>query len=355
MLPRRFLCRVLCIAALLPLCALVQSCSSSYANYCVEGADAFVCDSYRIREGKLAILEMEGWCVDEIPDEYLEEYDDFVYEDDILNIAIYHPTRRDLMDSVRILNDTIGFRVVNGDIDIPDIGQVTVTGLPLTEARDRIQEKFREQIQDIEVFVTYKDRLSRRVELMGLVGNSTIPVNGRIRLYEVLSQARVAPNANLHMSYVLRDGNILPIDIHRLMHYGDMTHNIVMRGGDKIFIANPQDARITVMGEVMRPVPVDMPYGFMPVREALVAAGGIPFTGDRQRIQVIRGNLPRPKIYVLAWDHIVHLPNDSLLLMPGDTVYVTEKPITQWNRFISQLLPSFTGLQTGYTAYKIFN
>jgi polysaccharide export outer membrane protein len=31
--------------------------------------------------------------------------------------------------------------------------------------------------------------------------------------------------------------------------------------------------------------------------------------------------------------------------MPGDIVYVASKPITEWNRFISQLLPSFTGLE----------
>jgi polysaccharide export outer membrane protein len=91
----------------------------------------------------------------------------------------------------------------------------------------------------------------------------------------------------------------------------------------------------------------------MSLREALVSAGGIPFTGDRQNIQVIRGNLQCPKIYVLAWEHIVHLPNDSLLLMPGDTVYVSEKPITQWNRFIEQLLPSFQGFMMGYGVYNV--
>ncbi len=69
---------------------------------------------------------------------------------------------------------------------------------------------------------------------------------------------------------------------------------------------------------------------------------------------MIRGNLQNPKIYVLSWDHIIHLPNDSLLLMPGDTVYVTEKPITQWNRFIDQLLPSCLGVQTAYGTYRVF-
>lgn len=329
------------------------SCSYSYPNYCVYGADEFVCDSYRIREGKQAMLEMQGFCVEELPCDAMDEYVDYVYEDDILNIAVYHPTRQDLMASVDAINNRIGFRVVNGFVDLPDLEPVGVAGLTLTEAKDAIQERFREQIQDIEVFVSYKDRLSRRVELLGLVGVSALPVDGKTRLFQVLSQAGVSPSANLYMSYVLRDGCPMPIDLHRLMHDGDMSQNIVMRGGDKIFIANPADACVMVMGEVFNPIPVPLPYGYTSLREALVSAGGIPFTGDRQHIQVIRGSLPSPKIYVLAWDHIIHLPNDSLLLMPGDTVYISEKPITSWNRFISQVLPSFTGLQTGYTLYKI--
>jgi polysaccharide export outer membrane protein len=99
---------------------------------------------------------------------------------------------------------------------------------------------------------------------------------------------------------------------------------------------------------------VNLPYGFISLREALVTGGGIPFTGNRDCIQVIRGNLINPKIYVLSWEHIVNLPNDSLLLMPGDTIYVTEKPITQWNRFIDQLLPSFLGAQNAYGTYRLF-
>jgi polysaccharide export outer membrane protein len=39
--------------------------------------------------------------------------------------------------------------------------------------------------------------------------------------------------------------------------------------------------------------------------------------------------------------------------MPGDTVYVSEKPITAWNRFINQLLPSFQGVQAAYGVYRL--
>lgn len=343
--------RLLCLCFLL---AIATACNPSRCDYAVMGADEFVMDSYKIRQGKLAILEMEGACIEELPPDAMQEYRDVVTEDDILSIALYHPTRKDLMDSFRFINDTVGgFRVYDGRIDLPDLPSVEVQGLTLEETRRTLQMLMRQQIKDVEIFVTYKDRLQRKVELTGMVETPTVPVDGKIRLYEVIAKAHIPPVANLFMSYVVRDGKPLAVDLHRLINQGDMCQNIVMRGGDKIFIANPADSTAMLMGEIRSPRAVNLPYGYMSLREALVSAGGIPFTGDRRHIQVIRGNLQCPKIYVLSWEHIIHLPNDSLLLMPGDTVYISEKPITQWNRFIEQLLPSFQGLFTGYQVYNI--
>jgi polysaccharide export outer membrane protein len=339
---------------LICLLLLLAACGKPCYDYPVMGACEFVTDSYTIRQGKNAILEMEGFCVGDISCEDLDEYKDSIVEDDILNITIFRPTRRDLMDSFAYINNAVGgFRVFHGSIDTPYLPPVHVAGLTLDEAKEKIQNAYREQIHDIEIYISYRDRLLRKVELAGLVGVPHIPVDGRIRLYDVISRAHIAPNANLFMSYVLRDNTQMPIDLYRLMHEGDMSQNIVMRGGDKVFIANPSDATVMVMGEVRSPRPIDVPYGFISLRQALVSVGGIPFTGDKRCIQVIRGDLKCPKIYVLSWEHIIHLPNDSLLLMPGDTVYVSEKPITRWNRFIEQLLPTSAGIQTFYNVYNL--
>lgn len=325
------------------LCLLVLAgCCYNPCNYPVMGADEFVIDSYKIREGKMAILALEGEKVECFPPQSaMEDYPDFIAENDILNIVVYHPTRKDLMEAVQFINEHMeGFRVCNGCIDIPDVDSIPVAGLSLCEAQNLVQQKYRQHINDIEVFIGYKDRLTHKVELTGMVDKTTIPVDGKIRLYDVLSKAKIFPEANLFMSYVSRMGDILPIDFHRLINKGDMRYNIVMRANDKIFIAYPADATIMVMGEVFQQRTVRVPYGFISLREAIVSAGGIPYTGDKSHIQIIRGNIPQPKIYLLSWEHIVHLPNHSLLLMPGDTVYISEKPITQWNRFIEQLLPS---------------
>jgi len=341
------------IQCLLLLCCLT-SCSRYRCDYCVVGPDEFVIDSYRIREGKVAILEMTGEYLPDLPYEAMLEYQDVIAEDDILNIALYHPTRTDLVEIIEKINSNMGgFHVTNGEVNFPEIPPVRVEGLTIEQARQKVQDRFLENYADVEIFIFYRDRLRKRVELSGNVGVSDIPVDGKMRLYEVLSKARMLPNANLFMSYVLRDGQQLPIDLHQLMNEGDMSQNIVMRGGDRVFVANPSDAVVMMMGEVGLPMAVNVPYGYISLPEALVSAHGIPYTGDRRHIQIIRGDLQNPKIYTISWEHIVHLPNNSMLLIPGDTVYVSEKPITQWNRFISQLTPSLAGLQAAQATYTI--
>lgn len=333
------------LLALISLVLGCSSCSGPYMGKDLFGADEFVLDSYKIREGKFSILEMEGEPVDELNEDLLDEYQDRICEDDVLQIALYNPKRGDIAQAVETIGASIGYRVVNGMIVLPDLPPVEVAGLTIEEARQKIQIHYQDQIRDTEVFVGYRDRIVRKVELAGLVGIPSIPVDGKIRLFDVLAKAHIPTEANLFKSYVIREGKMLSVDLNKLMKEGDMNQNIVMRGGDKIYIAETSAASMMVMGEVMRERSIPLPRGYISLRHALAEAGGIPYTGDKSYIQVIRGNIVKPKIYTLNWEHVIHLPNDSLLLMPGDIVYVAAKPITEWNRFISQLLPSFTGIE----------
>jgi polysaccharide export outer membrane protein len=328
--------------AMIAYLAALASCSVPYMGKEIYGADEFVMDSYKIREGKFSILEMEGKTYEELEEGMLSEYKDVIHEDDVLQVALYHPKRSDLVAAVREIGMMVGYRVMSGQIALPDLPPVPVAGLTLEEAKLKIQESYGQEIEGVEVFLTYRERVFGKVELAGLVALPSLPVDGKIRLFDVLSKARVPPDANLFKSYVMRDSCMLSVDLYKLLKEGDMSQNIVMRSGDKVYVAESGAASLMVMGEVGVECVLGLPSGFMSLRHALAAARGIPYTGDRSYIQVIRGNIARPKIYTLSWEHVIHLPNDSLLLMPGDIVYVAPKPITEWNRFISQLLPSFT-------------
>lgn len=325
--------------------AFTAGCSNMpYKGSDVLGADEFVMDSYKIKEGKFSILEMiQGKEMEPLSAELLEPYIDLVHEGDLLRIVLFHPTRSDLVSACSSVNKEMGFPVVQGKILLPDLQAITVEGLTLDEARLKIQSEYQKEIRDVQVFVTFQDRCERKVELAGLVNMATVPVDGRMRLFELLALARVPSNANLFKSYLIRDQQMLPVDFYKLIKDGDMSQNIVMRGGDKIYIADPSDSSIMVLGEVGKECLISVPNGFTTLRKVLAEAGGIPYTGDKSYIQIIRGNILHPKIYTINWLHMIHLPSDSLLLIPGDIVYVAAKPLTEWNRFVTQILPTLIG------------
>lgn len=318
--------------------------------YNLSGPEQFVGQSQAINSGgKFAIVGMEGKCLADLPPDALDNYEDLIAENDVLNIVLFHPSRTDLMEAIQLVNARSGgFPVTDGYVTIPCIPPVPVIGLSLAEAKEVLTRQFREEINDVEVFVTYRGRLSHKVELAGMVEADNIPVDGRVRLYEILALAHLPPEANLYASYVMRDNMPLKVDLHRLLKEGDMSQNIVMKGGDKVYIADPSDSTVLVMGEVLLPRPVPLPAGFISLREALVIAHGIPYTGNKNNIQIIRGGVKCPEIFVISWDFMLHEPNENLLLIPGDIVYVSQKPITQWNQFLAQLQPTINAVLTGY-------
>lgn len=325
---------------------MIASCSNMpYRGRDVLGADEFVMDSYKIKEGKFSILEMmKGKEYDPLNESFLDSYIDVIHEDDVLYVALFHPTRHDLVHSLASLSQTVGFRVHKGVISLPDLDPVKIVDLTLEQAKFAIEEKYQEQIRDVQVFLSFQNRIERKVELAGQVQVATIPVDGRMRLFETLALAKIPSNANLFRSYLIRDQEMIPVDFYKLMKDGDMSQNVVMRGGDKVYIADAADSTIMVLGEVGKECTLHVPNGFMTLRKALADAGGIPYTGDKSYIQVIRGNVISPKIYTLNWQHVIHLPSDSLLLIPGDIVYVAAKPLTEWNRFVTQVLPTLIGI-----------
>lgn len=309
------------------------------------GADQFVIDSYQIQRGKFAILEMEGSCFAPLNPALLEEFPDQIAEGDLLKVALYHPERGDLASQVRTIGESVGYHVTEGKVHLPDLGFIEVEGLELPEARARIQQAYDRELNGVEVFLSFGGRMESRVELVGMVFKPTLPVDGKVRLFEVLAEARIPPNANLFKSYLVREGALLPVDINRLVKEGDMSQNVVMRGGDKLYIADPSRSTLMVMGEVRQERVIELQEGFLPLRTALAMAGGIPYTGNKGVIQVIRGNILCPKVYQLSWKQVVALPTSSMLLIPGDIVYVAATPITEWNRFISQIFPTLTGIE----------
>jgi polysaccharide export outer membrane protein len=267
-----------------------------------------------------------------------------IQEKDILHVMAFDNSPSNTLSLLNSISEQIGFSIREGLLRLPNLQPILVQGLTLAEATQKIEQTYTSQFPQIQIFLNFKDRPHNKVELAGLVSIPEVIADGKLRLFETLSKARIGLQANLFKSYLIRQNQMVPVDFYKLLKEGDMSQNIVMKGGDKIYIANASDTSIMVLGEVGQEGIIEIPSGFMSLRQAIASAGGISYTGRRSYIQIIRGHLQHPKIYTVSWDHVIHLPSDSLLLIPGDIVYIAATPITEWNRFMTQLLPTLVNI-----------
>lgn len=317
--------------------------------YAVYGWEEFAAESDLIaQEGKFGILALEGKCFKPLsPDDFIPE-PETLEENDQIGIALFHPGRPDLVQNIHLLSERIGgFRVEGGSLSVPGFEPIYVKGLTIREAQEKMSVAFKEEVKGVEVFLTVRKKSSRNVELLGLVRQPVVQIDAKTTLFEVLSKAAIVQEANLFASYLLRNGCPLKVDMNRLVRDGDLSDNVVMKPGDKIYIAHAMEKTALVMGEVRHPRPLPLLSGALPLREAIALAGGIPFTGDESHIYVIRGDICDPQIFVMGLDQVLQENRMRLLLIPGDVVYVTQKPITRWNIFLTELQPTLNLLVTG--------
>ncbi|MDP1880555.1 MAG: SLBB domain-containing protein [Parachlamydiaceae bacterium] len=332
---------------------MITSCVPPVYDGTTYNLDDFINDSLIIAQGKYAIQEFE-----DKDEEYplnceFDPREDTIIDGDVLTISLYCPQRRERVYKLEMINYLTGFVICNGQLTLPEAEPILVEGLTLNELKYKIEEIYCENLKFGKIFISYRKRQNRLVTIIG-TRIPAVQINEKMRLSEVLAKAGMSPLANLYKSYIVREGNKLPIDFYKLIHLGDDTQNIYVKNGDQIFIAKNSAVTVMVTGEVADPRIISLPYGHIPLIEALAMSGGILFTGDKCYIHVIRGELKSPKVYILKWKELLHEPNQSLLLMSGDVVYITETPLVQWNRFISQLQPSTNCLNSGYGTYRLY-
>lgn len=325
---------------------------TSFVHEDVLGSDEFIMDSYKICEGKSSILQMRGDDSKEITKEYFEEYQDIICEKDVLGLSLYHPKREDLVQAVNNINTINGFTVKEGKILLPYLDTISIKSLTIEQAKQKIEEAYSNEIEDVKIFLKYKKRQTQKVHIIGNAKNLTIEITGKSKLYDVLEKAQVSMLSNFFRSYVLRDNKHIGVDIHKLLIDGDMSQNIIMKGGDKIFISDSQEDNVIILGDVSNQTTVPIKNGAISVKEAIAHAKGLLNSADKSSIYIIRGSLFTPKIYMISFNEVMNLPNKSMMLMAGDVLYISSSPLSEWNKIIAQVIPSLTGFDILYKTMK---
>lgn len=227
---------------------------------------------------------------------------------------------------------------------------VDVWGLTLDQAKERIEFGLREFLTEPRVALQLRSIDSTRVWILGRVANAGIyPMAAPMTLLEAISIAggtlsssasgTTEELADLPNSFVVRNGERLPISFDRLLREGDMSQNIYLQPDDFIYFPSSVSRDIYVLGAVRTPKAVPRQHNTL--IGAIAEAGGPIKNAHLSQVAIVRGSLDNPRIAVLDYQEIIAGKAPNVLLEPRDIVYVPYSPYRFLTKYLDLILLTF--------------
>jgi polysaccharide biosynthesis/export protein len=239
-----------------------------------------------------------------------------------------------------------------------------VWGLTLAQTRGLLETNLARYFPAPQVELTLREVGSKYVWLMGRLTRPGIYIMpGPVSLLESLAMAggtarsssqRLSQDlADLSHSFVMRQGQFLPVNFQRLLREGDTSQNIILQPDDFVFVPSSLAQEVYVLGAVAGPHAV--PYidqmslvGALsavggPVKYNYMSASASPFFKDAllSQVAIVRGSLAEPKIAIVDAGAILKGAVPDVPLEAGDIVYIPNAPFRFIKNYINIILNSF--------------
>ncbi len=237
----------------------------------------------------------------------------------------------------------------DGTVFYPHVGVVPVAGKTVAEVRALLTERLRRWVENPQLDVRVVAFRGRRVQVTGeVVVPSTLPITDvPLRVQDAVAQAKgLTPDAWTRSVTLTRGGAVHRLDLQALYDEGDLSQNWLLQDGDVLNVPSRQQNKVFVLGEVRQPSSKLMAKGRMSLAEAIGDSAGLePTSANAAGIYVIRGTAEAPRVFRLDASSA-----DALILaaqfelQPLDVVFVAPYALTDWNRVVTQILPTVQGL-----------
>jgi polysaccharide export outer membrane protein len=238
-----------------------------------------------------------------------------------------------------------GKRVIgpDGEIQLPFVGSFRVADLNADDAGAKLTSALREDYLNTAASITIDQYDSNQIIVLGHVahqGALTFP--GNMTLLDALAKAGAAPTQGdqsgmpTRCAIIRGRDRIMWVDLRPLLKGTDLALNMPLQRNDLIFVPDPDDALVYVMGQVKNPGPYPLTAN-MSFLEALARAGGPNDNAQQGKIVLARPSNNTEQIVDL--ENNIQKGGTNYQLEPGDIVYVPKSGLAQVGYFFQQINP----------------
>ena len=274
------------------------------------------------------------------------------------NLFTLGPGDRIEIESMTDTNATTAVVGPDGKIYFGLLPGLDVWGLTLGQTQAQLEQGMAKYVREPpEISVLLREVESKRVWVLGYVQKPGVfALTQPMTLLEAISlaggplslstyrqeEATGAGDslADLRRSFVLRDGQMLPVDFERLLEQGDLSENIYLEPGDFVYFPPATAKVVYVLGAVNQPRAVPYRAG-MTVAAAVASAYGTITGAYLPHVAVLRGSLTNPQITIVDYKRVIRGEARDIALQPRDIVYVPFSPYRYLTKYVQLVLDTF--------------
>jgi protein involved in polysaccharide export with SLBB domain len=226
-----------------------------------------------------------------------------------------------------------------------------VWGLTLAQTKALLEKELAKYISDAQIAVTLRAVGSKAVWLLGRFAKPGIyPMAAPMTVLEAFALAGGTARStsaittedlgDLRHSFVVRQGQVLPVDFAKLLREGDMTQNIYLKPDDFVHVASASAREIYVLGAVRTPHAIPFNEN-VTVISAIAGAYGTIKDAYLSHVAIVRGSMSDPHITIVDYRAIVTGKAPDVRLEPHDIVYVPTSPYRTLTKYLELVVATF--------------